>query len=68
MADVEYPYESLQELWRIVEMRDGAVYETEYIEDRWRGFGPGPKDREPAPEGYVWASKRDAPIPRRRAT
>jgi hypothetical protein len=27
--------EVLREVWRITERRDGAVYRTEYVEDRW---------------------------------
>lgn len=27
--------EVLREVWRIVERRGGAVYRTEYVEDRW---------------------------------
>jgi hypothetical protein len=27
--------EALREVHRIVERRDGAVYRTEYVEDRW---------------------------------
>lgn len=27
--------EVLLEVWRIVERRDGDVYKTEYVEDRW---------------------------------
>jgi hypothetical protein len=43
--------EVLREVWRITERRGGAVFKTEYVEDRWvpieeRSFGnvPGEPD------------------------
>jgi hypothetical protein len=42
--------ETLQELWRIVEMRNGCVFRTEYVEDVWVPLG-----EKKAPDGFQYS-------------
>jgi len=48
----ESQFEVLRELWKITEMRDGAVYKTEYVEDQWVTMGEDVDS-----EGYVYCVK-----------
>jgi|LakMenE18May11ns_1017448.scaffolds.fasta_scaffold6863040_2 hypothetical protein len=41
--------ERLCELWRIVEMRNGAVYEMEFVKEVWT-------TEKVAPEGFLYAT------------
>ena len=59
--------EVLREVWRITERRDGAVFKTKYIEDRWVPLDgmPGRPDNDP---DLMWGSKSldfDGPTIRR---
>lgn len=40
--------QSLRELWKITEMRDGAVYRTEFVERVWTDLDAR------TPEGHIW--------------
>ena len=41
--------ERLCELWRILEMRDGCVYKTEFVEEVWTS-------EKVAPQGFTYVS------------
>jgi len=51
-------FEVLREVWRITEYRNGDVYRTEYVEDRWSDSGvfgrPDDDDQD-----LIWVTKSD---------
>lgn len=48
--------EVLREVWRITERRGGAVYRTEYVEDRWVPLEGMPARPDDDPD-LVWSVK-----------
>lgn len=57
IACVSHLYEVKRELWRITEMREGAVFKTEYVRDVWVDWdGESPII---PPEGYKYVSLSD---------
>lgn len=49
--------EVLREVWRITERRGGAVYKTEYLEDRWIPLGSDRTGRPDNDPDLIWATK-----------
>lgn len=48
-------YEILRELWKITEMRDGCVYDTQFVKSIWLEVGDDLKTPQ-APDGYLYAT------------
>lgn len=59
-------YEVLRELWKIIEWRDGSVYEAEYVEDVWIDWDG--KTYATPPKGYLYVTKSNShTLPRRKS-